>query len=238
MRGSRDDTTSTSDCCRSIPASAGQPNSRSLFWCADTVYPRECGAALRKGSSIWTPAGLSPRVRGSQPKLNQYVHACGSIPASAGQPVSTNALSYIAQVYPRECGAARNTANAASSQSGLSPRVRGSRATAATPTPSLRSIPASAGQPDSLPLSRRTSAVYPRECGAANATRAETPRSRGLSPRVRGSHGAASSSSRQFRSIPASAGQPRMVPTRGPVATVYPRECGAAVSAIPPERKS
>ena len=49
----------------SIPASAGKPPRRRRRRRRPTVYPRECGEALRVGDAGPDRVGLSPRVRGS-----------------------------------------------------------------------------------------------------------------------------------------------------------------------------
>ena len=90
----------------SIPASAGQPIRRSPGGRRAGVYPRECGAARPPLLSIERGVGLSPRVRGSRDGRDSPGAPQRSIPASAGQPVVTQGLRTMRQVYPRECGAA------------------------------------------------------------------------------------------------------------------------------------
>ena len=110
----------------SIPASAGQPILRYCTSSAARVYPRECGAALRVAGLLPALAGLSPRVRGSRDKCTYTLDTPRSIPASAGQPVRHRRTGRRYAVYPRECGAAAMQHNRQVSQTGLSPRVRGS----------------------------------------------------------------------------------------------------------------
>ena len=109
---------------------------------------------------------------------------------------------------------------------GLSPRVRGNRLPIPGPDVERRSIPASAGEPrrKRKPQARRR--VYPRECGGTGDLPVAAVVVQGLSPRVRGNPGWASQSRNRWRSIPASAGEPRPGHREENPRQVYPRECG------------
>ena len=74
----------------SIPASTGQP--------LRGLSPRVRGSQ--------TYRGLSPRVRGSRAWLSALQLWPWSIPASTGQPFDADVAGVIAEVYPREYGAA------------------------------------------------------------------------------------------------------------------------------------
>ncbi len=126
VRGSRANRPRHPSLRRSIPASAGQPGVSRHQPASDRVYPRECGAASVKRISINNPLGLSPRVRGSRLLRDAQVAVQRSIPASAGQPRTSQASLLTGSVYPRECGAARSGRTAWRVKLGLSPRVRGS----------------------------------------------------------------------------------------------------------------
>ena len=114
---------------------------------------------------------------------------------------------------------------------GLSPRVRGNPAKAASYRSAVRSIPACAGEP---PLSVSVSVsfrVYPRVCGGTITADRLTLDARGLSPRVRGNHHCGQVDAGRQGSIPACAGEPLL---RGRVSTarrVYPRVCGGTRNA-------
>ena len=131
----------------SIPASAGQPQVTVVLAHRGEVYPRECGAAGGHVGLIHCARGLSPRVRGSHSRRSSDRIDQRSIPASAGQPSYDHSTSHWEWVYPRECGAARSVERLSASGSGLSPRVRGSRAGVGVAVGVGGSIPASAGQP-------------------------------------------------------------------------------------------
>ena len=110
----------------SIPASAGQPLSAAGEPTTEEVYPRECGAATFQDVLRLIAEGLSPRVRGSLRSFAPTEERARSIPASAGQPISTRPARFRETVYPRECGAAMSLNRWWLRWSGLSPRVRGS----------------------------------------------------------------------------------------------------------------
>ena len=70
-----------------------------------------------------------------------------SIPASAGEPISSSAANFLSAVYPRECGGTFGGAGSKQVHLGLSPRVRGNLAMHLASLGCTRSIPASAGEP-------------------------------------------------------------------------------------------
>ena len=96
----------------------------------------------------------------------------------------------------------------------------------------VRSIPASAGQPPSRRPTSIMGEVYPRECGATIVSASQKFFVRGLSPRVRGNPETAQGMAHLPRSIPASAGQPRMRQPDPSLGRVYPRECGATIDEV------
>ena len=72
--------------------------------------------------------------------------------------------------------------------------------------------------------------VYPRVCGGTRTLIWKMRTGRGLSPRVRGNHSAATVALAYLGSIPACAGEPAgdsatLLPTR-----VYPRVCGGTLA--------
>ena len=198
-------------CCRramrSIPACAGETSSavgsRSRAW----VYPRVCGGNTAKASCSSASKGLSPRVRGkrgTQPEPRPY---SGSIPACAGETHHDSRQGPLRRVYPRVCGGNFPSSPLWGRKKGLSPRVRGKRN--ARPRASLApgSIPACAGETGRPGRRRPRRWVYPRVCGGNQRRKNPPPRWRGLSPRVRGKHQAASLRRRPAGSIPACAGE-------------------------------
>ena len=150
---------------RSIPASAGEPHAgmsaRSICW----VYPRECGGTLTNPEHGNCRKGLSPRVRGNRHRSGGEQQRIRSIPASAGEPISSQCNRSNWTVYPRECGGTIHRRYSNGGDSGLSPRVRGNHVIRMMEGNGWRSIPASAGEPSPRRCTGRRPRVYPRECG-------------------------------------------------------------------------
>ena len=171
----------------SIPAGAGEPGRERLPSFPWRVYPRGCGGAAAISEWERGVKGLSPRVRGSLLDEGRDGFTVGSIPAGAGEPVTSRGHRSGPRVYPRGCGGAAFPLARADLNRGLSPRVRGSPAQNVKRGRLRGSIPAGAGEPGSLIFTFASFRVYPRGCGGASATRSDGATSRGLSPRVRGS---------------------------------------------------
>ncbi len=90
----------------SIPACAGEPSPTDTAYNSEGVYPRVCGGAAGCEISRSAPAGLSPRVRGSQAQKRDEHRRNGSIPACAGEPFYNRHRINNLRVYPRVCGGA------------------------------------------------------------------------------------------------------------------------------------
>ena len=171
---------------RSIPACAGSPFSCGRTWGAVEVYPRVCGVTPEHPLHGHDKTGLSPRVRGHLVRVQDNVVEMGSIPACAGSPLVSNVIGVALWVYPRVCGVTVVLSPHGHRKDGLSPRVRGHRASAASTTTPPGSIPACAGSPSFGVASSGGSGVYPRVCGVTATVAQERRRGVGLSPRVRG----------------------------------------------------
>ena len=89
-----------------------------------------------------------------------------------------------------------------------------------------RSIPACAGEPCLLRITANTGGVYPRVCGGTRRARTEVAQRQGLSPRVRGNPRPPRARYQGAGSIPACAGEPRLVDCTNVTYAVYPRVCG------------
>ena len=155
---------------RSIPACAGEPIDHRLPASSIRVYPRVCGGTptQRHRQRYWH--GLSPRVRGNPPRKERISVLPGSIPACAGEPPESPALTASGQVYPRVCGGTLTHCWSASPPTGLSPRVRGNRLAALDAGLLAGSIPACAGEPNELAAATGMPTVYPRVCGGTRLT--------------------------------------------------------------------
>ena len=114
---------------RSIPACAGEP--ATVVECArmQGVYPRVCGGTGLRQPPTREAGGLSPRVRGNHEGPGPVARRLGSIPACAGEPGNPSRWLKVVEVYPRVCGGTTAVLTPAKLVMGLSPRVRGNRAT-------------------------------------------------------------------------------------------------------------
>ena len=110
---------------RSIPACAGEPGTADPALHQLRVYPRVCGGTALAGAERLNDQGLSPRVRGNPQSVGEEEYWTGSIPACAGEPLTTADPLIFVRVYPRVCGGTGNTEVSFDSERGLSPRVRG-----------------------------------------------------------------------------------------------------------------
>ena len=169
-----------------IPACAGQPKPGRVLQAQRGAYPRVCGATYDEITAPKRAPGLSPRVRGNPQEGCFAGLPCGPIPACAGQPFRLEDFTSLRVAYPRVCGATKVAEAYAGPASGLSPRVRGNRATAAQFLRWPGPIPACAGQPAARFTACTSARAYPRVCGATRQVVVLTCRLCGLSPRVRG----------------------------------------------------
>ena len=165
VRGNRFQRGQAGDDHRSIPACAGEPESRSSSGSWVTVYPRVCGGTTRCAGSVPNRCGLSPRVRGNLKGFDDDAVFNGSIPACAGEPRSVSAWEWDGEVYPRVCGGTAVGVGVGMGWGGLSPRVRGNRRGTVMPDRNIGSIPACAGEPAPFRSEICLTAVYPRVCG-------------------------------------------------------------------------
>ena len=216
----------------SIPASAGEPWTRTRPDPGTRVYPRECGGTPFLGRHLVQQNGLSPRVRGNPAAAASRRRPAGSIPASAGEPGVSAGSGGVEVVYPRECGGTSVSATLEHRRGGLSPRVRGNQTQSGFLEKGLRSIPASAGEPLVIRLNLPPQTVYPRECGGTLLIFTHAPKPTGLSPRVRGNLHKRDAERPCEGSIPASAGEPPVGVVKGAQVGVYPRECGGTMRGV------
>ena len=194
---------------RSIPACAGEPKSMRRLRRRFGVYPRVCGGTCPRCCGRICGWGLSPRVRGNLRRAGPLRHLPRSIPACAGEPVTSASISAIWSVYPRVCGGTEARLFSASPVEGLSPRVRGNLWNH-WPAQFLEgSIPACAGEPLPEISTKPLRKVYPRVCGGTVPWVVCIRMPLGLSPRVRGNRCRAWCRAALGRSIPACAGEPQ-----------------------------
>ena len=197
-----------------------------LSSCPIAVYPRVCGGTAATLLDSDTRRGLSPRVRGNQPRWGLSNPGRWSIPACAGEPFLIDTGSPPEWVYPRVCGGTGRCRTRSGMTRGLSPRVRGNPPAYRVQSAGRGSIPACAGEPGAPPIPPRRRTVYPRVCGGTTALAAALRNRGGLSPRVRGNLLEKSDDLRRVGSIPACAGEPRWWGMQSRSLRVYPRVCG------------
>ena len=174
--------------------------------------------------------GLSPRVRGNRCRRIPTLRTSRSIPACAGEPHSRQERGPHRWVYPRVCGGTLMSRWTLSTQSGLSPRVRGNLYVVAFWFLPERSIPACAGEPCPGTSSLLDPWVYPRVCGGTIRIAAAVAGAHGLSPRVRGNLAIRCDWQWSAGSIPACAGEPSPVLSHFVISWVYPRVCGGTTA--------
>ena len=193
---------------RSIPAYAGEPHVLLSPTTTAVVYPRVCGGTYSVVTLLAFSVGLSPRMRGNQPRRQYGSYKVGSIPAYAGEPLAVRLDYGDVQVYPRVCGGTASWHAPPSNRRGLSPRMRGNlrRHTGEAQPP--RSIPAYAGEPAGRAGPCRNGQVYPRVCGGTRMLAIIAFRQHGLSPRMRGNRRRRAGCGVPGGSIPAYAGEP------------------------------
>ena len=208
VRGNRAGAVAVHVVAGSIPACAGEPQTRHPGRSGGAVYPRVCGGTRSRPSRVVRVRGLSPRVRGNRVPRPGGERGCGSIPACAGEPPSAAVWCAPRRVYPRVCGGTRSRRWTARASSGLSPRVRGNHVLLADEVPARGSIPACAGEPVGLHEIVSLSGVYPRVCGGTDTVADRAALGHGLSPRVRGNRLRRFGRQPHGGSIPACAGEP------------------------------
>ncbi len=190
---------------RFIPACAG--NTR-LPWGIPgwrSVHPRVCGEHSKIRSNESSPAGSSPRVRGTRGRAQRDRARDGSSPRVRGTRLHRRGAGIDARFIPACAG---NTG--AQSLSRDSPRF----------------IPACAGNTPDEPIWRDRLSVHPRVCGEHNNVVHVVGGAFGSSPRVRGTLQRHARLSVFPRFIPACAGNTSACFPSLPAMTVHPRVCG------------
>ena len=107
LRGNQGDLAGAGPEGRSIPAPAGEPVPGRFQGSSPGVYPRACGGTSVQRQMFASVSGLSPRLRGNQPKPCPPCLEKRSIPAPAGEPSTSASARCFAEVYPRACGGTR-----------------------------------------------------------------------------------------------------------------------------------
>ena len=151
---------------RFIPARAGNARQSPNYRTPRPVHPRACGERTPTRSRGWPSRGSSPRVRGTRQHRRRIANHSRFIPARAGNARAGLVRRGKWAVHPRACGERALTRTSRKSESGSSPRVRG------TPLPCC--------------VSSSRCAVHPRACGERRVLHQFPRHDAGSSPRVRG----------------------------------------------------
>ena len=226
LRGTPSSKAGSQHATRLIPAPAGNPYRSCCARPRSTAHPRACGEPGVPHGGAPSPAGSSPRLRGTRRWPPQRARIRRLIPAPAGNPGTRLTRHIRAAAHPRACGEPARSIYSAVSTNGSSPRLRGTRfAPLGRPT-KTRLIPAPAGNPVPGRQPRALRSAHPRACGEPTRTWFIPSRPLGSSPRLRGTLAAPSPEQRVRRLIPAPAGNPAGGPGHHRPEAAHPRACG------------
>ena len=187
-----------------------------------------CGGSGAGAVAYDMAQGLSPRVRGKRCIARRRSILPRSIPACAGEALTSLLSEWAQWVYPRVCGGSSWACSLPNLVMGLSPRVRGKRGGGLAAVVCRGSIPACAGEAGRPASGRLRRAVYPRVCGGSSQAVKHRRAFQGLSPRVRGKRQANRARQAQVGSIPACAGEASASSEILGASEVYPRVCGGS----------
>ncbi len=227
-RGSHQQRQASAGSPGSIPARAGEPSLGGSSKMSKGVHPRASGGASHGGAGNKHLLGPSPRERGSLSGSREDEPLVGSIPARAGEPKFSQLTGASLEVHPRASGGASPGSSTTRNVKGPSPRERGSRQADRTAGRGGGSIPARAGEPSSRSQTPGHSRVHPRASGGAIFSESPIFAPAGPSPRERGSLLRQPERKMVRRSIPARAGEPRIVQKSARECRVHPRASGGA----------
>ena len=170
--------------------------------------------------------GSSPRVRGKRSTCSCPPAGRGLIPARAGKTLRLRGERLAPRAHPRACGENRTRGVWTPGFVGSSPRVRGKRRTPRARRRQPGLIPARAGKTSRRLIPGRAPWAHPRACGENNRIMGTRWLMPGSSPRVRGKHPRAHSTTSTSGLIPARAGKTRSRPAPTAGSPAHPRACG------------
>ena len=221
----------------SIPAHAGEPFAWLRLKRGRRVYPRPRGGTKTGRLDPKSGRGLSPPTRGNRGEGRRAEGARRSIPAHAGEPLTSAKLTRWARVYPRPRGGTSNASYSSTARTGLSPPTRGNREPNREAAAQQGSIPAHAGEPAWAVRIPRRRWVYPRPRGGTHSRSYRRADTGGLSPPTRGNPPTPDGWRRGLGSIPAHAGEPYPAVRIPQSVWVYPRPRGGTPANSSPKVK-
>ena len=169
-----------------IPACAGNTEFRRMLMISARDHPRMCGEHSSPFQSRFSPAGSSPRVRGTLEYLPDGGWKTGIIPACAGNTCPCSPIRVSSGDHPRVCGEHGLDGVQPTLQAGSSPRVRGTPLQIPNLCFQPGIIPACAGNTSRCTAPKRPCGDHPRVCGEHRALSSPSKALSGSSPRVRG----------------------------------------------------
>ena len=211
---------------RFIPARAGNTRASRSTGRRRPVHPRAGGEHESFPLDRETPAGSSPRGRGTHAKAPDNAYARGFIPARAGNTASGRWTLRYTSVHPRAGGEHAHATTSGSCGPGSSPRGRGTPNQDHRSQSPTRFIPARAGNTSRKRRSTPTRSVHPRAGGEHSRAAMRYPGKYGSSPRGRGTLFYFSRSTYHVRFIPARAGNTCPMRWRVSLFPVHPRAGG------------
>ena len=170
--------------------------------------------------------GSSPRLRGTDPFLHSWRSVGRFIPAPAGNRQLRFRWRTAGPVHPRACGEQLSLLRGAASDSGSSPRLRGTGVRPVKVTVCWRFIPAPAGNSSPDPFRASIPPVHPRACGEQGISASVDGSNHGSSPRLRGTEPPTWQPAAWLRFIPAPAGNSSGAASSLCPRSVHPRACG------------
>ena len=216
---------------RFIPAHAGNTHSLRSKTHSQTVHPRSRGEHCRSVARAGAPRGSSPLTRGTRLRAFQYQPDHRFIPAHAGNTIDKIAIRILITVHPRSRGEHVTGRHRNDSQTGSSPLTRGTRKGHLLHEFIPRFIPAHAGNTTRSPVTRTFWTVHPRSRGEHAAFQSRAGIRAGSSPLTRGTHLADWRRARNWRFIPAHAGNTGKEATESILTAVHPRSRGEHLGA-------
>ena len=165
MRGTQTTADQSYEFSGIIPAYAGNTNCGARVHLVHGDHPRVCGEHPRAPITKFHGAGSSPRMRGTPIACRIRSVRVGIIPAYAGNTFSSPRTCLWSGDHPRVCGEHVSSNSQALSNTGSSPRMRGTPWYCASRAKAGRIIPAYAGNTRRIPRKRTRREDHPRVCG-------------------------------------------------------------------------
>ena len=184
-------------------------------------------------STLVFSTGSSPRMRGTHDWLLDMMCWSRIIPAYAGNTRSRSPRRTRVGDHPRVCGEHFFDLSGDGSDTGSSPRMRGTHARRLGRPAGGGIIPAYAGNTSKATRLCRGRRDHPRVCGEHRIVRVRVTAISGSSPRMRGTPVCSTCTPRNTGIIPAYAGNTRALPIAGASDWDHPRVCGEHITTLP-----